>query len=474
MHILARVKKLFCIKEEILYDTAPGKYYLPTDAPRDDIINDMKEGRVFEPEVVDAAKSYIKEGSLVLDIGSNFGQMAVIFSRLVGKDGQVLAFEADNYIFSVLKKNIKANRCHNIKAFLGAVYDKSGRTVIYPVQDFRRFPSYGAYGLDPKAKSGRTVHTLAIDDLNIRKHISLMKIDIQGSDIFAMRGAVRTINKYRMPIIFEYEEQFQKEFNTTFQDYIDFVDSIAYKVDKVIYGINYVITPDTKKVFSPFPAGYPKSSLCSFLKSKQEIEECSKWLRQNGYISHQLVCKDWDLARIIPLIGDDNFLDMGSSDSYILQNLRLKKIRGKKYGIDLRENNAPARGVKYIVGDIVNTKFPRNFFKNITCLSVIEHGIDIVKLARESARILKKRGRIFITFDYWEPKIDLRVKMFGLSWRPLDKKDVEALILEFEKNGLYLIEAMDWKTDKAVIDQKYGSPHPEASYTFGMAVFEKK
>jgi hypothetical protein len=59
----------------------------------------------------------------------------------------------------------------------------------------------------------------------------------------AMRGAVNTIAKNKMPIIFEYEEQFQKDFNTSFQDYVDFVNSIGYKFLNTVQDINYLIVP---------------------------------------------------------------------------------------------------------------------------------------------------------------------------------------------------------------------------------------
>jgi len=65
------------------------------------------------------------------------------------------------------------------------------------------------------------------------------------------------------------------------------------------------------------------------------------FLLQNGFVSHNLTCKDWDLAHIVPEIGDGNFLDMGSSDSYILRNISLKRIHGEMYGIDLREPDVP-------------------------------------------------------------------------------------------------------------------------------------
>jgi hypothetical protein len=70
-----------------------------------------------------------------------------------------------------------------------------------------------------------------------------MKIDVQGGDLFAMQGAVKTIEKYKMPIIFEYEYAFEEEQNLNFQEYVDFVKSINYKFARVINGQNYLILP---------------------------------------------------------------------------------------------------------------------------------------------------------------------------------------------------------------------------------------
>ena len=79
--------------------------------------------------------------------------------------------------------------------------------------------------------------------ININTPISFMKVDIQGSDLFALRGAVDTIKRHRMPIIFEFEQQFQAEFGTSFQDYVDFVNSISYRFERLVMDINYVIVP---------------------------------------------------------------------------------------------------------------------------------------------------------------------------------------------------------------------------------------
>ena len=89
--------------------------------------------------------------------------------------------------------------------------------------------------------------TITIDEVDYMLPVSFIKIDIQGGDLLALKGAINTINKYRMPIIFEYEFTFEEELNLCFQDYVDFVNSIDYKFEKVINGQNYLILPREKK-----------------------------------------------------------------------------------------------------------------------------------------------------------------------------------------------------------------------------------
>lgn len=226
-----------------LYKTPQGNFYVPRDAPYDVIVDCIKKGKAFEPEIVETASRFIKPGEIVLDVGANFGQMSVMFSKMIGESGDVYSFEADDFVFDILKKNIDANGCANITPIFGAVFNEGGKELFFPKQDFERFASYGSYGLDPKAVSGRKVTSIKIDDIDFKKPISFMKVDVQGSDLFAMQGARETIGHHQMPIIFEFEQQFQDEFRTSFQDYVEFVDSIDYKFTEVVSQINYLITP---------------------------------------------------------------------------------------------------------------------------------------------------------------------------------------------------------------------------------------
>lgn len=224
------------------YETNIGNYFLPKECRGDVVANSIRTGRVFDLEILNVIKSFIHPNSIVLDIGANYGQMSIEISKM-SSEITVYSFEAQKLVFDILEKNIECNNINNVKLFYNAVFDTNDLELFFPEPDLVRFASYGSYGIDIKSKKGIKVKSLTIDSINFERPVSFMKIDIQGSDLAALRGAVNTITKYKMPIIFEYEEQFQEEFGTTFQDYVDFVDQIGYKFLKTVQEINYLIVP---------------------------------------------------------------------------------------------------------------------------------------------------------------------------------------------------------------------------------------
>ena len=75
-------KPVWNLKIYKLYETKNGKYYLPVFAYKDVIANEIKNNKIFQSEILDLAKQYVEENTAVLDVGSNFGQLTIEFSKL--------------------------------------------------------------------------------------------------------------------------------------------------------------------------------------------------------------------------------------------------------------------------------------------------------------------------------------------------------------------------------------------------------
>ncbi len=212
-----------------------------------------------------------------------------------------------------------------------------------------------------------------------------------------------------------------------------------------------------------------------FLKTRQEIDDCTKYLQDNGLNESGLSCKNWDAANVLPYLRDGNILDMGSSGSIILENAVRKNLKGIKNGIDLAyKENYSENGVDYISGDLMDTPFPDETFDFVSCLSVVEHQVDFEKLAKECSRVMKSGAHLFISCDYWQPKPDTsKMKLYSLDWNILDHNDLVELIIKFAENGLAITSPIDWTLQDAVINDKYCSPAKDVSYTFFIGSFVK-
>jgi FkbM family methyltransferase len=224
------------------HTTMVGTYWIP-DEPGGDIIGSQILGnQVFDGHVLDLFKPYFTPDAVMLDLGSNLGQMAIEFSHYVA---EVHAFEAHPFIYELMSRNIKENQRHNIVPHLGAVWDSPDLELFYPAPNFSHFNCWGSWGINPLAqvnKDGVVVKSLTIDSLNLPR-VDLVKIDIQGADLRAMLGMVKTIQRHQPRIVFEYEPAFSESlFGETVADYLQFVDNIGYRVVTEVQN-NYLIEP---------------------------------------------------------------------------------------------------------------------------------------------------------------------------------------------------------------------------------------
>jgi len=174
----------------------------------DTISNSVRITGGFSDNIQQYAISLIKDKNKnILDIGANLGTFTIPIAKYINS-GMVYSFEVQKIIFIQLCSNIFLNKLTNVYPIHGLVCDKiinKFSNIILP--DYKNNNNLGGYTvLDQKSDINsieEKVRNIVIDDLNIN-NIGLIKIDIEGSEIYALKGMENTLkNNNYPPIIFE-------------------------------------------------------------------------------------------------------------------------------------------------------------------------------------------------------------------------------------------------------------------------------
>lgn len=206
-------------------------------------------GNIFsEPIQVEKAEkifyiNYLKYGMTVFDVGANIGELSLLFSRLVGSEGRVHAFEATENTFKKLTSICQLANRKQIILNQKAVSDKHGVLELFVYDDMHSTLNTLAdrpledYGIDIKPISTEEVEAITIDqycnEQNIES-IDLLKIDVEGAEYQVLRGAEKMLRRQRINCcVFEFGQ-------TTFDmgnnpDEIEsFLKSVNYTISNVI------------------------------------------------------------------------------------------------------------------------------------------------------------------------------------------------------------------------------------------------
>lgn len=131
-----------------------------------------------------------KHGEVVLDCGAYTGNTALYFSRLVGPEGFVHAFEAmpDNY--DKLCVNMANKGVSNVICKQVAIGGASGHLCFTPT----------ASASSHVANVGISVRAISIDEYvreNNLGRVDFIKMDTEGGELAGLKGAVETIRRFR-------------------------------------------------------------------------------------------------------------------------------------------------------------------------------------------------------------------------------------------------------------------------------------
>lgn len=151
-------------------------------------------GDEHEPHVSRFLSAVLRPGDRVVDGGAHIGYLSLQMARSVGPSGAVHAFEPDPVNFRLLERNVAANDFPTIMPVQAALWSSCGRARLYLREDHHADhrlwdPGDGRPSVD--------VATVTLDSYfaGDDRPLRLVKLDVQGAELHALRGMERLLDR---------------------------------------------------------------------------------------------------------------------------------------------------------------------------------------------------------------------------------------------------------------------------------------
>jgi len=135
-------------------------------------------------------KTILSAGDVVVDAGANIGIYSEFLARRVGPTGLVNSFEPSPENFERLQ--CATRKLSNVRVCQAAVGERSGRSTLYLSDKLN--VDHRTYMTEGDSRSGVPIDIVALDDyFKPGQRVDLIKMDIQGYELHALRGANRVL-----------------------------------------------------------------------------------------------------------------------------------------------------------------------------------------------------------------------------------------------------------------------------------------
>ncbi len=209
----ARMAATYLGRDEVLVETAFGHLMALVASDRSITPHMIRHG-YYDPGITALLRRLLRPAMEYVDIGANVGVYAVLAAGCVGSTGRVVAVEANPKIALLLEDNLALNGFDaRSKVLKVAASDQDDQMIMY---EFARHAgshtlvaSVADYGIEKYSEvvNQITVPTRRLTALFLENDIrsaDIVKIDIEGYELQAIRGADGFLKKVRPNLIVEW------------------------------------------------------------------------------------------------------------------------------------------------------------------------------------------------------------------------------------------------------------------------------
>jgi FkbM family methyltransferase len=186
----------------------------------------------YEQANVDFLKANVKPGAIVFDIGAHLGLMSVICAKLNNNAGAVFAFEPTPGTFGLLQKIVKLNGASCVQCVNKAVAKQSGMLEFYLSAD-EGSNSNSLVTKNSKRRKAVKVEVVSVDEFAREKRLAnlhFIKIDAEGSELDVLKGAEKTLMRFRPKMILALHPALIVNNNQTLREIYDLIRRFKYTI----------------------------------------------------------------------------------------------------------------------------------------------------------------------------------------------------------------------------------------------------
>ncbi len=206
----------------------------------------LLRGERWEPRYTRILPLLLPKGGTAVDVGACIGYTSVIMARAVGPLGKVISFEPLRLAFQQLCGTIALNGLTNVYPHNFALGHADGVTVSMVPVDYHE---EGVNVMNSCVGTGGDLVVMRTLDSFELNNISVLKVDVQGCELYVVRGAEATIRRNRPYILIEIEEPQLRHQNSSSADLMVHLFTHDYILLRLIEGFScdYICVPAEKR-----------------------------------------------------------------------------------------------------------------------------------------------------------------------------------------------------------------------------------
>jgi FkbM family methyltransferase len=193
--------------------------------------------------VIEEVRRRLMPGQVFVDGGANIGLFTLLAASAVGATGRVFAFEPAPGALHYLRDNVRLNGFDWVEVNGVALSDSED---IHEFVDLGLASGFSSFAPEEVGGTRLSVKTVRLDDaVPSPEAVDLVKLDLEGAELAALRGAPRLLAA-GVPFIVEIEEEHLERQGATAGDLFRVFEMAGYRAQPLEPGPNTLFEAEAR------------------------------------------------------------------------------------------------------------------------------------------------------------------------------------------------------------------------------------